>query len=412
MIGFWIAVGLLLTGALLFVVPPLLSDRRRQHARASHDEANVSIYRDQLAELDADLEAGTIAEAQHRVARAEIEKRLLEEVGIDPSTATVTKGNRLVAVLVGMSVPVLALALYGVLGNPAGLDPSKVAAVAQGQSHALTPEQIVDMVEKLSDRLKQNPDDVEGWVMLARTYAALQRYQEAAQAYANVVKRIPNDAQLLADYADSLAMAQGKTLMGEPEKLIARALSADPRNVKALALAGSAAFEKKDYAAAARHWQNILALVPPESELARSVKGSIAEARSLGGMVAQAPAAAQPAAAVGARLSGTVSLDPKLAAKAAPGDTLFVFARAASGPRVPLAVQRLQVKDLPASFVLDDTMSMAPEMKLSKFSQVVVGARISKTGTATPQPGDLQGLTQPVVVGASGLAVTIDTEVR
>ena len=131
--------------------------------------------------------------------------------------------------------------------------------------------------------MKETPDDPEGWMLLARSYGALGRYNQAAQAYANAAARLPGDAGLLADYADVLAMAQGRRLQGEPERLIARALEADPNNLKALALAGTAAFEKQDYAGAVRHWERMLPLVPPDSDDARSIQASIAEARSLGG---------------------------------------------------------------------------------------------------------------------------------
>jgi cytochrome c-type biogenesis protein CcmH len=278
----------------------------------------------------------------------------------------------------------------------------------------VTPEQIAQMVEALAVRLKEQPDNVQGWLMLARSYNALGRYPEAAQAYAQLVQRVPDDAQLLADYADVLAMTQNRDLSGEPERLIRRAVEIDGNNVKALALLGTLEFNRQNFAKAAESWQKILPLVPPESDFARNLQSSIAEAQQKGGL-AVAPAAAKPApaaAAGGGRVSGKVTLAPELAAKAAPTDTVFVFARAAQGPRMPLVILRKQVKDLPAEFVLDDSMAMSPNMRLSSVPQVVVGARISKTGNASVQPGDLEGLSQPVAAGASGLAIVIDREVR
>lgn len=421
MIGFWIAAGLLLTGALLFIVPPLLAGRRRSRHAASHDEANVTIYRDQLAELDADLAAGTVSAESHALARREIEMRLIEEVSDTPASSAKSrpKGGRRTAAVVAVLLPTFTVGLYVLLGEPAGLDPAAVVPQAREQAHALTPEQILGMVQNLSERLQKNPEDAEGWVMLGRSFNVLQRFSDAAQAYANAVKRVPNDPQLLADYADTLAMAQGKTLTGEPESLVLKALQIDPGNVKALALAGTAAYQRKDYTAAAGHWQKILALVPAESDLARSIRGSIAEAQSLGGgaVAAAAPAAQPPqqagaAVAAGATVKGVVRLDPRLGERVAPTDALFVFARAAEGPRVPLAIRRVQAQDLPLEFVLDDSMSMAPNMKLSLFPKVIVGARISKSGNALPQPGDLQGLSAVVDVGTAGLVITITEEVK
>jgi cytochrome c-type biogenesis protein CcmH len=409
---FWVIAGLLMAGALAFVVPPLLGGRRRKAGPGSQEQANVEILRDQLRELDADLAAGTISRDQFDQARREIEQRVLEDAAAAPTAAPAPGHGRIAAVVVGIAIPVLAVAIYLVLGSPQALDP-KVAAArpAQEQAHEITPEQIAAMVEKLAQRMKANPENVEGWVMLARSYNAMQRFPEAAQAYAQAIQRLPNNAQLLADYADALAMVQGRSLEGEPEKLIQRALEADPNNLKALLLAGTVAFDRQDFKQAVSHWQKAQGMVPPESDIARAIGDSIAEARQKGGVAAAAPPAAA-AAAAGARIAGTVRIAPALAQKAAPTDTVFVFARAPSGSRMPLAIVRKQVKDLPASFTLDDSMAMAPNMRLSNFPQVVVGARVSKDGSATPQPGDLEGATQPVAVGASGVTVVIESEVK
>lgn len=416
MIGFWIAAGLLIAGALLFLLPPLLGTRQIR-GLASHDQANVSIYRDQLQELDTDLAAGTISPEQHGQARLEIERRVLEETGGEAG-AQAGASLRGTALGVGFAVPVLAFGIYLLVGNPAGLDPEQAAArAAEDQSHSITPEQIAAMVTTLSERLKNNPGDAEGWAMLARSYNVLQRFGEAAEAFQKAVALVPNNAQLLADYADTLGVVQGRKLQGEPERLIERALQADPSNVKALALAGTVAYQKQDYATAAQRWQEILQVVPPESEFAQSIGRSIADARQR--MGAGAPAApvaraaeAKPATGAVGELRGTVKLAPDVAARAAPEDAVFIFARAESGPRAPLAIVRRQVKDLPFEFSLDDSMAMAPNLKLSGFSTVMVGARVSKSGNAIAQPGDIEGVVGPVAVGARGLVVTIDTVLR
>jgi cytochrome c-type biogenesis protein CcmH len=269
------------------------------------------------------------------------------------------------------------------------------------------------MVSRLAARLKENPEDAEGWMMLGRSYAVLGRFGEAGEAYAKAAARMPGDAQLLADYADALAMAQGRTLQGEPERILLRALAIDPNNVKALLLAGTAAFNRNDGAAAVRHWERVLGLLPAESDMVQRVQASIAQARSLGGSSGGKTQIAKPAQALGGgRVSGVVTLAPQLAGKVAPGDTVFIFARAAEGPRMPLAILRKRGSDLPVKFTLDDSMAMAPQMKLSAFPQVVIGARVSKSADASPQPGDLQGLSGPVKVGDGKVSVVIDTELR
>ena len=419
---FFIAAALLLAVALLFVLPTLLRQAAVVNPHALRAEVNLTVLRDQMRELDADLAAGTINATAHASAREELERRVAEDV--QPGVASVdatTTGKRWTAAGVGLSVPLVAISLYLVLGSPAALDPAQTTAAApQDKPHEITEEQILSMVAALAQRLQNEPGNAEGWTMLARSYNAMGRYGEAADAYARLVKLVPGDAALLADYADTLAMSSNRSLQGDPEKLIAQALTADPKNVKALALSGSAAFERRDFTRAAAQWQKVLLLVPPESEMARSTQNSISQAQAQVGGPAAAPAAVAPvapsapmtavAAPAGAEVAGTVELDAALRSKVADTDTVFIFARAAQGPRFPLAVLRKQVKDLPTSFVLDDSMSMMPDAKLSSFPLVVVGARISKSGSATPSAGDLEGLTEPVRPGAKGLKIRINSQ--
>jgi cytochrome c-type biogenesis protein CcmH len=394
---------LLVAGALLFVVLPLV--RRTERPGASRDAVNAAVYRDQLRELETDLQAGTLAPDQHDKSRREIEARLAADLGAGEAQEKSPVGARGTALVLGLAVPICALAVYLTVGNPRALAPQP----DEGSPHGVTAQQFETMVGRLAARLKDNPEDAEGWMMLGRSYAVLGHFGDSSEAYAKAVARVPNDAQLLADYADSLAMAQGRTLQGEPEKLLKRALAADPNNVKALVLAGTAAFDRNDRAGAIRYWQRALSVIPGDSDMAERVRASIAEAGGSAGKT-QAAKPAQPIA--NARISGVVRLDPKLAGKVAPDDTVFIFARAAEGPRMPLAILRRQGRDLPVQFTLDDSMAMAPQMKLSAFPRVVVGARVSKTANANANPGDLQGLSPAVQVGATDVAVTIDSELR
>lgn len=406
---FLIGAALLLAVALAFLLPPLL---RKEQAvgHVQRDQLNLAVLRDQLRELESDREAGLIEQAAYESARHELERRVAEEVLPQAAAPIASGGKRWAAAAVGVAVPVLSVSVYLLIGSPEAMDPAQQTAAAhQENSHEVTPEQIEGMVAALAARLQNEPDNIEGWHMLARSYNAIGRYVQAAEAYARLVKLVPNDAGLLADYADTLAMALNRSLQGEPERIAAQAVQVDPKNIKALALWGSAAFERKDYAAAAERWQKILPLVPADSDIARSTQGSIAEAQS---MMGQAPiASARPEAAkaaAGTTVAGTVDIDPALRAQVADTDTVFIFARAAQGPRFPLAVLRKQVKDLPVRFVLDDSMSMMPEARLSSVPMVVVGARVSKSGSATPAAGDLEGVTEPVAPGATNLKIQIN----
>jgi cytochrome c-type biogenesis protein CcmH len=392
MIGFWIIAALLAAVAVFLVLRPLLS--RKEQARLSRSDANLSIYKDQLRELEADLAAGTLGREDYQRARLELEARLLEDV---PAVEVESAGGsgRRAALGVGIAVPLLALAVYLATGTPRALGPQQGAPDAA---------QLEAMVARLAAKLRENPDDAEGWKLLGRSYSVMGRFPEAVDAYARAAQRAPRDAQLLADFADALAMARGQRIEGEPARLVERALEIDPKNLKALALAGTAAYERQDYAAAAALWSRMLALVPPDSEDARMIAGNVEEAKKLAGIGAAAKA--HPG------VRGMVRLAPELAKQVKPDDILFVFARAAEGPPMPLAVLRARAGELPLAFNLNDSMAMAQGLSVSAHPRVVVTARISKSGNPKPAAGDLQGASPPVANDASGLNVLIDTVMR
>lgn len=421
---FWVIAALLVCVALAFLITPLVRNRAGSDAGASRDSASLAVFRDQLAELDADLAAGSIDRDQWESARADLQRGLLEDASAPAAAARAAPATRskAAAVVVAVAVPLAAIGIYMVLGNPQGLDPSKVSA-SEGAPHGLTQEQIEGMVARLAQHLQSNPDDADGWIMLGRSYTAMGRFGDAAAAFAKAEAKFPQNAELLADYADSLAMTQGQTLLGKPEALIQRALQADGNNLKALALAGTVEFEKQHFAKAAEYWKRMLPLLPPESEMGNSVRASIKDAEDkMGGAPAPSAALAQSAgkakssaasaAAKDSRLSGTIKLAPALAARTAPEDTVFVLARPAQGSRMPLAAVRAKVKDLPLKFSFDDSMAMNPSAKLSDYSEVVVAARVSKSGDVMPQPGDLEGVSKPVHPGTSGMSVEITQEIH
>ena len=421
MMPFLAVAAVMVAAALLFLLPPLV--RRRITAPDARVAANAAIYQEQLDELGAELQRGALTKEEFERASREIEHRIVSEYGTPAAPQPAGwRPNTAAALVVGLLLPLAVVLGYLQLGN---LDALSGGAPAEpdASAHAVSPEQMEALVERLSARMQQTPDDAEGWMLLGRSLGALGKYDRSAEAYARAAKLSPKDAGLLADYADALGMARGRKLEGEPFAIIKRALEIDPEHVKSLALAGTAEFERRNYAAAIGYWERVLKVTPPESEFARAVAGSIEEARTLaGGALAQkeAPSAkgkpalpkkqasAEKQAAAGDQsLQGTVSIDPALAAKLSPGDTVFVLARPAAGSRMPLAVARTTVAGLPYRFKLDDSMAMAAGATISSHAQVVVAARVSKSGTAVPQKGDIEGTSNPVAPGASGVNVVL-----
>jgi len=414
MTTFWIIASLFVAVALLLVLRPLLR-RRKPGAVTDRDATNVKLYRDELAELERERADAGLGEQQYSEARQEIERRLLEDVQPDaPEAAAAPAGSRATlwaALAVAIALPLLAVLGYLQFGDMSAINP-----VVQREGHPVTPAEMTKLVEKLAERLKKNPDDATGWTMLGRSYAVLGRFQDSVDAYGHAVALVGDDAALLADFADALAMARGGSLVGEPMQIVQRGLKIDPKNVKLLALAGSAEFSQKNYADAVKYWERSLAELAPGSDFRHAVENSIEEARRAGHLPepASAPAPAKNAeAAVSSKaITGTVKLAQDLASQVEPGDTLFVFARPVKGPPMPVAIQRVAASQLPYQFRLDDSEAMAVGSKLSEQSEVVVGARISKSGNALPHPGDLEGTSAPVAPGTSGLQLSIDRVVR
>jgi len=399
---FWIVAALFIAVALAFLLPPLL--RRSAAGGVSGNAANISVYRDQVAELENDLVRGTILPDQHAQAKAELERRMLEDVGAEaadasPRSVPKTGGGWIVAIVLAVALPAATVALYQWLGTPAALKPE--VRLGMTEEEAAERRKMLDLTAQLAKKMESRPDDAMGWTMLGRSYLALGKAADAALALGRAALLKPKDAQAQADFAEALAIAGRGPVSGQALEVANRALAIDPGNQKALALAGTAAFEAKDFAKAIAFWQRLLAQAPPGSEFARAVEGGIAEAKAAMGT-------AEKPAATGAKITGRVELAASLKEKASPDDTVFIFARAAKGPRMPLAILRKQVKDLPLVFTLDDSMAMAPGMQLSAFPLVVVGARVSKAGSAMPASGDLEGSSAEVKPGANGIAVVID----
>lgn len=413
MIAFWISVALLLILALALVLPALLKSKSSVNKTTdSAAHANLSVLRSQLTQLDADFAAGSINADQLALAKSDIERRALEEESAPEPSVAPARSTR-TAWALGLMIPLIAIGMYGFIGNIQALDPANLQAKANTEP---SPEQFEAMVSAFAARLEAVPasetPDPKAWEMLARSYAAMQKYPEASKAYKRAVALNPGNAQILADHADVLSMLQGQRMAGEPTALFERALVLEPNNIKALALAGSAAFEKKDFAKAMQFWSKAEGLAPPGSDFAKGLASSIEEAKAASGTPQVAVKSAPIAAALKTSIQGVVNISANLKGKVAPDDTVFIFARAApspNSPRMPLAILKRKASELPITFTLDDSTAMADELKLSKFELVVVGARVSRSGNALPQSGDLVGQSAPVKAGGSKLTVMIDS---
>jgi len=439
MTSFWIVSGFFIVAALLFIIPTLLRQRNIQQENMEHDAINVSVYRDQLAELARDLENDILTQEQYEKSKQELQQRMLQDIpGGEKMAIKESKKmhNIALSTVITLTFPLVAVLLYLLIGDTRGLLPqAQLANATQMKRGGESPaghDNFSSVLENLIARLNKDPEDIEGWIMLGRTYAIMERYNEASNTYAKLIELVPNNPQILSDYADVLAMKNQGSLIGKPTELVNEALRIDPEYPKALALAGTAEFEQQNYGQAAVHWQKLLDGIPADSQLAKSVKDSIAEAKLLATdgnslvaakqqdkqnnkasepEVSAQPAASAPAQPTSISVSGKVMISDVLASKASPNDTLFIYARAKTGPKMPLAILRLKASDLPATFKLTDDMAMTPTMKMSSFPEIVIEARISKSGQAVPSSGDLQGFSQPVKIGNNEIAITIDRQI-
>jgi cytochrome c-type biogenesis protein CcmH len=442
MTAFWVISGIFIVTALLFIIPTLLRSRDNQLKNLEHDAVNITVYRDQIAELDRDLENDILSREQYDRSKQELQQRMLQDV-TERDKLVIGKNKKIrnvvLSTFIALTLPLAAISLYLVIGDTRGLLPQAQLASATQQMNRdgggapAGHDNFASVLDNLIARLNNNPEDIEGWIMLGRTYAIMGRYAEAGSTYAKLVELIPDSPQILSDYADVLAMKNQGNLSGKPAELIYEALRIDPKYPKALALAGTAEFEQERYAQAAEYWEKLLEGIPADSPLAQSVKESIAEAKLLasGGKPAapeqavkvvesKQEASAQPVekavssdspAVTSLSVSGQVSISSDLAAKISANDTLFIYARAKSGPKMPLAILRLKASDLPATFTLTDDMAMTPTMKMSSFPEVVIEARVSKSGQAFTASGDLQGFSEPVKLGHNNILIVINKQV-
>lgn len=424
---FYLAAATLVVVALALLLRPWWRSGRRVASADSLPALNAAIHRDRLAELERDHSNGTLSAADLAEAREELQRQLLD----DTSAAEVAAADgfsRRSGIALALLLPLLAVGIYALLGSPAAVLPSAV------QAQRAT-EDMEQLTIKLARKMEQNPDNPEGWAMLARSYKSMGRWEEAERAYARIGADLEKSAELLAEMAE-LLVQKNNGFDTRSRELVSKALRLEPDNMLALFLGGGEAFAAGRYAAATEYWGRLLPRLEPGSEDARMVESSIAMARerSGGGKKSVAGGDVLPGTAVprddvhrgvakpgteksadkpatkasGKSVSGRVELAAALKGKAGPDDVVFIFARAVDGPRMPLAALRARAGDLPLDFVLDDSQAVMPGSNLSSAQQVRIEVRISKSGKATPAKGDLTGKSAAVKPGAKGLRIVID----
>lgn len=400
---FVIVAALLTAGALALLLLPWWRTPKMAQESDRHQILR-DIFRDQLQELERNRDENLLSGEDFDQAKRELQRRLLEEVEA-PSAPTAKSGHgRRSAFVLALFLPLAAVLTYLELGQPQGLESRPATAHQQSQ-------ELDAMLTRLGERLKANPGDTKGWVILARSYKSLGRFAEAADAFAKGGALVDNEASLLADYAETLAQLNGGEFNDKASALITRALKLDPNDPQTLFLAGAAANDRQDFRAAVSYWERLLPQLETGSEDAESLAAAIDKARVAAGSQPGRPVQKAPAAKTATTaksIEGEVMLSGKLAAKAQPDDTLYLFARPAEGSRMPLAVVRARVADLPMRFRLDDRNSLPGGQLLSSASSVVLEARITKGGMAQRASGDLFGTQKDVRPGSQALRLVID----
>ncbi len=397
MIAFWVLAIAMVAVALFFLLRPLGLDI--DSSDADRTEQNIGIAKERLNELKSELEQGVISQAQYEQTRQELEQSLLNDIEQEPAESsyieTNSANNRSIRLVLMFSVPVLAVSLYIYLGAPELLDGAEQQAAAPAghtSSEQTNLGSVEEMVEKLAARMKEKPDDAEGWFMLGRTYMSLNRYEEAVAALEKTNELVPNNPAVMLRYADALTMLRGGQMNGKPFELIKKAVAIKPDDPTGLWLLGMGYEEQGEYQKAISYWNLLLPLLKDDKSI-NEVTRLIQQAKRKSGVAVtdnSKPQVKPVEKTTLKKLTVKVSIDKSMLKYVSDNDLVFIFARALKGPPMPLAVVRKQVKDLPVEVTLDDSMAMMPNMKISSFEKVHVVARVSKSGSAMPQSGDLE----------------------
>lgn len=396
-----IALGIALFVAVVFLW--FLLRERKPMTQASQANANAKVYRDQILDLDREHDSGHISDEEWQQSRDELSLRLLEDTSaIDDPAAKTEKPAIWTAVVLAVALPLGSMGMYMWVGQPEALNPLALKTPDQ-----VDPKDLTKMAQTLAEKLQDKPDNLQGWVMLGRTYRTLENFDAALRAYDSALK-LSDDDDLKLERIEVIAMQRQGQFEGEPWNVIREVLQRDPQHFGALLTAGSASYAEGKFADALKYWEQARKPLDANNPDLAGLESAIATVRERLGMP---PAKAAPAAASGLNVTGQVNLSASLKSKASPNDVVFIYATPANGDRMPLAIFKTTVSQLPFNFTLDDSTAMAPDRKLSAAGEVMVKVRVTKSGNAMPQSGDLSGSLGPVKVGAKGLKLEIKDQI-
>lgn len=403
---FWIILGLLTVVAILFSILPLL--RVKQVSEITRDEQNIVIAKEKLAVLDEQLAEKLIDQDEYNAAKQELENSLAIDLENEESNQYNAKGKWLIYVIL-IFVPVTSFALYWHWGSPDLLNPEQKLAELKKQEQAKDPSNmsIDDMIAAVKKKLKANPEDGEGWFMLGRTFMAIQKYEEAVTAYKRSYELIDDNATIMLSLADALAMTQKGVMQGEPSDLVKKAIEIEPDNSVGLWLAGLASEQEGDTEQAYNLWSRLLPMLTDDPASAKELKAMLVKLKKENPQFAALPFNPKQAT-VEHQLTVRVAINDNIKAKLSGNEQVFIYAKAVTGPPMPLAARKMRVSDLPVEVILSDADAMMPQMKLSGFDKVTVGARVSLSGNPIPQSGDYFAEISPVDSSSSEpISVTI-----
>ena len=396
-----IALGIALCVAAIFLW--VLLREKKPVTQASQANANAKVYRDQILDLDREHDSGHISDEEWQQSRDELSLRLLEDTSaVDDPAAKTEKPAIWTAVVLAVALPLGSMGMYMWVGQPEALNPLALKTPDQ-----VDPKDLTKMAQTLAEKLQDKPDNLQGWVMLGRTYRTLENFDAALRAYDSALK-LSDDDDLKLERIEVIAMQRQGQFEGEPWNVIREVLQRDPQHFGALLTAGSASYAEGKFADALKYWEQARKPLDANNPDLEGLESAIATVRERLGMP---PAKAAPAAASGLNVTGQVNLSASLKSKASPNDVVFIYATPANGDRMPLAIFKTTVSQLPFNFTLDDSTAMAPDRKLSAAGEVMVKVRVTKSGNAMPQSGDLSGSLGPVKVGAKGLKLEIKDQI-